>query len=128
VFAWTQNRLLLPSWAGVGAALRAAIEEGKSDDIKAMRQQWPFFQTILSMCEMVLAKADINIAAHYEQRLVPKNLFPFGEQLREQFAADNKVLLEVLGANQMLAKNHVLDRSINLRKTYLLPLHLLQAE
>lgn len=128
IFAWTQNRLLLPSWAGVGAALRKAFANDQGSAILAMQQQWPFFQTILSMCEMVLAKADINIAEHYEQRLVPKELFPFGAKLREQFAADKQMLLEVLGTNNLLEKNQVLDRSISLRSPYLLPLHLLQVE
>lgn len=128
VFAWTQNRLLLPSWAGVGAALREVVTAGKGEEIIAMRQQWPFFQTILSMCEMVLAKADIGVAEHYEQRLVPPELFAFGASLRKQFADDVKILQIILGEEKLLSHNHVLDRSISLRKTYLLPLHLLQAE
>lgn len=128
VFAWTQNRLLLPSWAGVGAALRAAIEHGQGEAIIKMRKEWPFFQTVLSMCEMVLAKSEINVAEHYEQRLVPEELFAFGADLRKQFVADKKVLLQVLGTDKLLANNHVLDRSINLRNPYLLPLHLLQVE
>lgn len=128
VFAWTQNRLLLPSWAGVGTALREAFAAGKGNEVIEMRKQWPFFQTILSMCEMVLAKADIDVANHYEQRLVPKELFPFGAELRKKFLADNEILLKVLDSDNLLSKNHVLDRSINLRKPYLLPLHLLQVE
>jgi phosphoenolpyruvate carboxylase len=128
VFAWTQNRLLLPSWAGVGAALRYAFEHGRGKEVIEMREQWPFFQTLLSMSEMVLAKADVNVAAHYEQHLVPKELCAFGSGLREQFVADKQMLLEVLGTDKLLANNLVLDRSINFRNPYLLPLHLLQVE
>ncbi len=128
IFAWTQNRLLLPSWAGVGAALRAAFGRDQGSAIRSMHKEWPFFQTILSMCEMVLAKADISIAEHYEQRLAPTELFAFGARLRAQFAADKQMLLEVLGAEKLLEQNHTLDRSINLRSPYLLPLHLLQVE
>jgi phosphoenolpyruvate carboxylase len=128
VFAWTQNRLLLPSWVGVGVALQHGFDEGRGDDLKTMRQQWPLFQTILSMCEMIFAKADINVAAHYEQRLVSPDLFTFGAELREQFVAAKKILLDVLGADRLLVNNNILDRSINLRNPYLLPLHLLQVE
>lgn len=128
IFAWTQNRSLLPSWLGVGTALRYALDNDQKDAVISMQQQWPFFQTILSMCEMVFAKVDMNIAEHYEQRLVPKNLAAFGASLRQQFAADTKTLLMVLGTDQLLTQNHVLDRSIHLRFPYLLPLHLLQVE
>lgn len=127
IFAWTQNRLLLPSWAGVGAALRQLSEE-KGAEIVAMQNQWPFFQTILSMCEMVLAKADINIVEHYEDRLVPKELHKFGAKLRKQFVQDKEILAKILGNDRLLVRNTSLDRSIHFRAPYLLPLHLLQVE
>lgn len=128
VFAWTQNRLLLPSWAGVGSALQHAFDIKQGDAIIAMRQQWPFFGTILSMCEMVLSKVDIDVAEHYEQHLVPAELFEFGAELRANFVKTKKIILKVLGTDKLLANNSVLDRSINLRNPYLLPLHLLQVE
>ena len=128
IFAWTQNRLLLPSWAGVGVALQHAYDSGQSEELSKMIQQWPFFHTILSMCEMVLAKADINVAAHYEQRLVPSDLVALGINLREQFTKTSEIILRALEQTKLLANNHVLDRSIQLRNPYLLPLHLLQVE
>lgn len=128
IFAWTQNRFLLPSWIGVGAALSAAFDKQQGPQIIAMRRHWAFFQTVLSMCEMVLAKVDISIAAHYEQRLVAPELFKLGDDLREQFTLAKQIILQVLGTETLLAKNNVLDRSINLRNPYLLPLHLLQVE
>lgn len=128
VFAWTQNRLLLPSWAGVGDALVLAFDTNRGEQLVAMAKEWPFFHTVLTMCEMVLAKADINVAANYEQRLVPKELLDFGRQLREQFVVTRDLLLRVLGQDKLLELNPVLDRSIKLRNPYLLPLHLLQVE
>jgi phosphoenolpyruvate carboxylase len=128
IFAWTQNRLLLPSWAGVGVALQHAFETDRGQDVVAMAQQWPFFHTILSMCEMVLAKADINVALHYEQRLVTGELKILGKELREQFIDTKDIILRVLGQDQLLQGNPGLDRSIKLRNPYLLPLHLLQVE
>jgi phosphoenolpyruvate carboxylase len=128
VFAWTQNRFLLPSWVGVGTALQYAFDTQRGPEVIEMRRHWAFFQTVLSMCEMVLAKVDIDIAAHYENRLVTSDLVPLGDNLRQQFIAAHQSLLQVLGKKKLLAKNHVLDRSINLRNPYLLPLHLLQVE
>jgi phosphoenolpyruvate carboxylase len=62
VFAWTQTRLLLPSWLGVGEALGAAIERGELDELRRMYRDWPFFRSTLDLIEMVLAKADARIA------------------------------------------------------------------
>lgn len=128
IFAWTQNRLLLPSWAGVGVALQYAIDSKRGEQLTIMNEQWPFFHAMLSMCEMVFAKADINVAKHYEERLVPKELLALGADLREQFLQAQQVLLEVLSEKRLLEHNPVLDRSIQLRNPYLLPLHLLQVE
>lgn len=128
IFAWTQNRLLLPSWIGVGTALQHAFDTGRAAAITDMRRHWTFFQTVLSMSEMVLSKVDTKIAAHYQDRLVPQELRALGDDLRRQFDATRAILLQVLGKDKLLAKNHVLDRSINLRNPYLLPLHLLQVE
>ncbi|HNN29883.1 MAG TPA: phosphoenolpyruvate carboxylase, partial [Agitococcus sp.] len=69
VFAWTQVRLMLPAWLGTGRALSHAMRDGYTPVIKDMREHWPYFQTLLDMLEMVLAKADSAIAAHYEQQL-----------------------------------------------------------
>jgi phosphoenolpyruvate carboxylase len=128
IFAWTQNRLLLPSWAGVGVALLYAYDTNRGEELVSMTQQWPFFHTILSMCEMVLAKADVNVAQHYEQRLVANDLTALGADLRTQFVAAKEVILRVLGQSKLLENNPVLDRSIQLRNPYLLPLHLMQVE
>ena len=120
--------MLLPSWAGVGEALTHVYDANKGADLVRMGQQWPFFHTILSMCEMVLAKADISVAQHYEQRLVPSELIALGQDLREQFITTKDVILRVLGQEKLLQTNHGLDRSIQLRSPYLLPLHLLQVD
>lgn len=128
VFAWTQNRLLLPSWVGVGEALGYAFEIGRGEDLIRMSQQWPFMHTVLSMCEMILAKADIQIAQLYEARLVPVELFPLGDSLRQQFLFTKQIILRVLEQDNVLANNDTLSRSIKLRTPYLLALHLLQIE
>jgi phosphoenolpyruvate carboxylase len=82
VFAWTQTRLHLPAWLGAGEALTAVFEEGGEAALRALARQWPFFQSVLDLLEMVLAKADPDIAAYYDRVLVPDELRPLGQELR----------------------------------------------
>src|SRR5205823_12472727 len=77
IFAWTQTRLLLSSWLGVGEALVQAIENGREQELAQMYQNWPFFQSTIDLIEMVLAKAEPSIAARYDALLVPTELQPF---------------------------------------------------
>src|SRR4029077_14938950 len=66
VFGWAQCRLMLPAWYGVGAAVRAWVAARPGDGmelLQAMAREWPFFQTLLSNMDMVLAKSDIGIAS-----------------------------------------------------------------
>ncbi len=62
IFAWTQNRLMLPAWLGAGTALQKVVEDGKQSELEAMCRDWPFFSTRLGMREMVFAKADLWLA------------------------------------------------------------------
>ena len=70
IFAWTQTRLLLPSWLGVSAALEVGLRPEHRETLTAMVNRWPYFQTLLSLVEMVMAKAEPEIHAHYERSLV----------------------------------------------------------
>ena len=70
VFAWTQNRCLLPAWYGCGTALAAAIADGSLDELRRLYRDWPFFRTFVENLEMTLAKSSIEIARGY-LRLVP---------------------------------------------------------
>lgn len=84
VFAWNQNRLILPAWLGVGEALQSAIAAGHEDTLVEMARDWPFFRSTLELIEMVLAKAMPDIAALYDELLVPEALRPLGVTLRER--------------------------------------------
>jgi phosphoenolpyruvate carboxylase len=57
IFAWTQTRLLLPAWLGVGEALELAAQEGLGEELKTMYAEWPFFQSTVDLVEMVLSYA-----------------------------------------------------------------------
>lgn len=129
VFAWTQVRLMLPAWLGTGRALRTALAAGQRHTMEDMMQHWPYFQTLLDMLEMVLAKADPAIAAYYESRLTTDaQLIDLGKALRRRLDSATQTLLEVIEQPALLQHESVLKRSITVRTPYILPLHLLQAE
>jgi len=128
IFAWTQNRLMLPAWLGAGAALQKAMEEGHQDQLEAMCRDWPFFSTRLGMLEMVFAKADLWLAEYYDQRLVDKTLWPLGKQLRDQLDADIKAVLTIANDAHLMADQPWIAESIALRNVYTDPLNVLQAE
>jgi phosphoenolpyruvate carboxylase len=128
VFAWTQTRLLLASWLGVGAALEEALAAGHAEELRAMYEGWPFFRSTLDLMEMVVAKASPEIAALYDAALVPASLRPIGVSLREDLARTERALLQVTGHEQLLEENPVLRRSIDVRNPYVDPINLVQAE
>ena len=88
-FAWTQTRLMLPSWLGVEDALAESMARGEGAVLKTMYERWPFFQSTLDLIEMVLAKADPRIAAEYDRRLVPPELWPLGGDLRSRLGSSD---------------------------------------
>ncbi|ELX8379917.1 phosphoenolpyruvate carboxylase [Providencia vermicola] len=129
IFAWTQNRLMLPAWLGAGAALKYVIEEdGKQAILDEMWQQWPFFNTRIAMLEMVYAKADLWLAEYYDHRLVEERLWPLGLKLREQLSEDIKSVLAVSKDEALMADLPWIAESIALRNVYTDPLNVLQAE
>jgi phosphoenolpyruvate carboxylase len=128
VFAWTQTRLLLPSWLGVGEALGRAIEGGQLEELQSMYRGWPFFRSTMDLVAMVLAKASPDIAAHYDQQLVPPALRALGERLRRQLSDAETAMLAVTGHPHLLADTPVLRRSIDVRNPYVDPINLVQVE
>ena len=128
IFAWSQNRLILPAWLGAGAALRGALDRGQGDMLREMAAIWPFFATRLAMLEMVFAKTDAGISAYYDERLVPTGLRRIGAALREQLASDVSTVLEIGGSPGLLASEPWISESLRLRNIYTEPLNMLQAE
>jgi phosphoenolpyruvate carboxylase len=128
IFAWTQNRFLVPSWLGVGTALETAMKKGHLTRLQTMYQKWAFFRTVIDLVEMVLAKADMEVAQAYESRLVPEELRPVGEKLRQEFARSVKAVLKLTGKKQLLADNETLRHSIHARNPYVDPIGLVQIE
>ncbi|MFG0586427.1 phosphoenolpyruvate carboxylase [Acinetobacter sp. YQ_14] len=128
VFAWTQIRLMLPAWLGTGTAINQVHEQHKNT-LDEMLEQWPYFQTLIDMLEMVLSKSDADIALYYEAHLTQdEELKALGIELRQRLQNAVDTLLSLKGESKLLSNNEVLDQSMQVRKPYLLPLHLLQAE
>jgi phosphoenolpyruvate carboxylase len=128
VFGWTQMRLLLPAWLGVGEALNAASDETSENVLQEMYRDWPMFRVTLDLIEMVLAKSEPDIAAHYERYLVSPPLQEIGRELRGELAQTGEAVLRVTGHQMLLEDNPVLRRSINVRNPYVDPLNLMQVE
>lgn len=126
VFSWSQARVMLPGWYGVGQAL-AEVEDKPL--LQAMAQQWPFFRNALANMEMVLAKSDMAIAARYsglvEDSALGARVF---SQIRDGWHRTHDALLEVTQQSFLLENSPELDTSIRLRLPYIEPLNLLQLE
>jgi phosphoenolpyruvate carboxylase len=128
-FAWTQTRLLLASWLGLEGALREAAADAAAEArVGEMYREWPYFQVLLDLMEMVLAKADARIACEYDRALVPRDLWPLGEELRRRLADAIARSTAVTGHAGLLESNRVLKRSIAVRNPYVDPINLLQVE
>ena len=128
VFAWTQTRFVLPAWLGVGAGLKGACEKGHTEELKAMYKEWPFFQSIIDLIEMVLGKADIPIAKHYDEVLVSEKRQELGRQLQSELLTTGKFILLISGHEKLQQNNRSLRRLIENRLPFLNPMNMLQVE
>ena len=125
VFSWMQSRHVLPGWYGLGSALDSAAASSGRNALAEMADEWPFFQALLADVEMVLAKADLGIAARYAQLAgdVGERIFPI---INEEFERTSRWVLDLRGSEQLLSSEPTLQRSISLRNPYIDPMSLLQ--
>jgi phosphoenolpyruvate carboxylase len=139
-FSWGQCRLTLPGWYGFGAAVQAFIHGGDGTHsstlakertalLQKMQRQWPFFQTLLSNMDMVMAKSDLALAARYAELVGDARLRRkiFGA-IEQEWHSTADALRLITGDKQRLAHNPSLRRSIDHRFPYIDPLHHLQVE
>ena len=125
VFGWTQTRLMLPGWLGVGTALDAvAAEPGGLGVLRRMATAWPFFDDLLGKVEMVCAKADMAIARVYVREL-GGDLALF-DRLEDEFRRTITALLRIRESDYLMRDNPMLQTAIGLRNPYVDPLSLLQ--
>ncbi|HVY05838.1 MAG TPA: phosphoenolpyruvate carboxylase [Burkholderiales bacterium] len=132
VFSWSLARIMLPGWYGFGSAVEAMLEtrgDAGMDALKKMYRDWPFFRTLLSNMDMLLAKSDINIASRYAELVTDVELRNaiFG-QIREEWHLTVRHLLAITGQSELLEANPALSRSLRNRSPYIDPLNHLQVE
>jgi phosphoenolpyruvate carboxylase len=130
VFGWTQSRLLVPAWFGVGAAFAEfANKPGGLGLLQEMMGDFPLFTDVVRNVEMALAKADLGIASLYAS-LVPDAALRervYG-MLKAEFERTRDAILAVTGQRDLLQSNPVLARSIVLRNPYVDPMSLIQVD
>src|SRR5215216_310398 len=128
VFAWTQNRFLLPSWYGAGSALGPYTREDEGLSVlRAMYERWPFFQTLMDFMQMTLAKSDLRIAESYTSLVSdPETRDRLWKVISKEHAACVDALLKLTGNENLLDGSPVLQRSIRLRNPYVDPLSYIQ--
>jgi phosphoenolpyruvate carboxylase len=127
VFAWTQSRHLLPGWLGVGAGLEAARSQHGVDVLIDMSRHWRFFETLLGDLGMVLAKADMDIAAAYAE-LAGDPGRDMINRIRQDYQRTRELVLELRNEDELLDREPVLQRSIRLRNPYVDPMSLVQVD
>jgi len=128
VFAWTQNRFLLPSWYGAGTALGgyASTEQGLAV-LREMYVGWPFFHTLVDFMQMTLAKSDLRIAEHYTSLVSdPATRCRLWTRISEEHADCVRAILLITENENLLDDSPVLQRSIRLRNPYVDPLSYVQ--
>jgi phosphoenolpyruvate carboxylase len=131
VFSWSQCRLMIPGWYGFGSAVSAWLER-RPDGLallQRMAREWPFFATLLSNMDMVLAKTDVAIASRYaalvSDAALRDAIFP---RIKAEMKATIDALLAITGSSELLADNPLLKRSIRNRFPYMDPLNHLQVD
>jgi phosphoenolpyruvate carboxylase len=119
VFAWTQNRCLLPAWYGCGTAF-ASADVG---ELRALYGAWPFFRTLVQNLEMTLAKSSMEIAAEYLELVDEPSLW---DPIAAEHARTVAAVLEIVEADELLERHPVVQRSIGLRNPYVDPINAIQ--
>jgi phosphoenolpyruvate carboxylase len=125
VFGWTQTRMIVPGWYGVGSGLLAAREAGLGDVLTEMLS-WAFFTTFLGNVEMTLAKTDLRIARRYVEALTEPGLHPIFDQICAEHERTLEQVRALTAGSGLLANYPLLRRTLTTRDRYLEPLHHLQ--
>lgn len=132
VLSWAQCRLMLPGWYGFGTAVERFVKDAPSERLALLRrmaQEWPFFTTLLSNMDMVLAKSDIAIASRYatlvRDEALRTHIF---NTISAEHGRTVAVLTQIIDQKELLEKNPLMNRSLRNRLPYIDPLNHLQVE
>ena len=132
VFSWSLSRMMLPGWYGFGAAVEALAArkgDGGLELLREMYRDWPFFRTLLSNMDMLLAKSDISIASRYAELVTDGELRErIFSRIQDEWHRTVRWLLAITGQGELLEANPALSRSLRNRSPYIDPLNHLQVE
>jgi phosphoenolpyruvate carboxylase len=127
VFAWTQSRHMLPGWFGFGSGVEAALQQYGAAVVDAMLAQWPFFGHLVEDVESMLARTDLDMAAHYDS-LAAADLRAHFALIRSEFGLTAQHVIKLRGSARLLDSDPTLQRAIKLRNPYLDPMHMMQVD
>jgi phosphoenolpyruvate carboxylase len=134
VFGWTQSRLLIPAWFGVGTAVEKFLAEGGADEnrlatLNLMAKEFPLFIDLVRNVEMALAKVDMGTARLYSTLVEDGELRArVYSRFEEEYQRTVDAVLAITRQTELLQNNPVLARSIKLRNPYVDPMHLIQVD
>ena len=129
VFSWTQCRIILPGWYGLGTALEDAAATFGLDELQTLFAHRPFFHTTLSNAEMAIAKADMGIAARYVQLVEDPDIRDrIWHRIRDEYARTVRMILAIAGEQRLHDRDTRLQTTFERRNPYVDPLSLIQVE
>ena len=130
VFSWSQSRIMLPGWYGVGTAFSNFINKDKEniEKLRKMYKNWPFFTSLLSNVDMVMSKSDMDIAKEYANLCKDEETKKVYEEILREWKLTKQVVLEISEHKEFLEDNTYLTRSLENRLQYFNTLNLLQVE
>lgn len=130
VFSWSQNRVMLPGWYGVGSSFKRFIdkEEGNLKKLQDMYQKWPFFNSLLSNVDMVLSKSNMNIAFQYAQMCEDEAVREVFNTILDEWQLTKDVILAIEQHDDLLEELPSLRASLDYRLPYFNVLNYVQIE
>ena len=130
VFSWSQSRIMLPGWYGVGTAFSNFInkDKGNIEKLRKMYKGWPFFTSLLSNVDMVMSKSDMDIAKEYANLCIEEETKKVYEEILREWNLTKQVVLEISEHEEFLEDNTYLTRSLENRLQYFNTLNLIQLE
>ena len=130
VFSWSQSRIMLPGWYGVGTAFSNFInkDKGNIEKLRKMYKEWPFFTSLLSNVDMVMSKSDMDIAKEYANLCKKEETKQVYEEILREWNLTKQVVLEISEHKEFLEDNTYLTRSLENRLQYFNTLNLIQLE
>jgi phosphoenolpyruvate carboxylase len=128
VFAWTQSRVTLPGWFGLGAALTgwASEDSDRWDLLGLIYREWPFFRTMIDNSQVSMRKADMLIAEVYASLAAAADRDTVFAALRDEFARTERAICRLSGQRDLLDDAPWLQRSIRVRNPYIDPMNYIQ--